>query len=221
MANAWFRTYAEFANDPKVQMMNEAHQRRLIMLFCFRCNGHVTLQDEEVTFQLRISPEEWQSTKAIFLARGFIDSDNNILNWDKRQYKSDSSVERVRRHRETKKQDDVTECNVTVTPQIQNRTDTEQIQKEEDLGRASSAPSAEPIKKIKSSRGTRLTRDWDLPAEWGNWAETQGMTREVVIRQCDHFKDYWIAKSGANATKMDWEATWRNWVRKHLEEYAK
>ena len=92
------------------------------MLFCLRCNGDVTLQDEEVTFQLRISDEEWQTTKALFVDRGFINSDNEVLNWDKRQFISDSSAERVSKHREKKKQ----ECNVTVTPPEQNRTYTEQ-----------------------------------------------------------------------------------------------
>lgn len=131
MSNSWFRMYAEFANDPKVQMMTEQYQRRLIMLLCTRCNGDVTLQDEEVAFQLRIGCVEWSETKADFIKRGFIDSGNKVLNWDKRQYRSDSSAERVRKHRDTKKQPDVTLCNVTETPpeQIQNRTDKEVVTK--------------------------------------------------------------------------------------------
>lgn len=125
MANQWFRLYAEFASDAKVQMLSESNQRRLLMLFCFRCNGDVTLQNEEVAFQLRISNDEWVTTKALFIAKGFINNDNKVLNWDKRQYKSDSSAERVSRHREKIKK----ECNVTVTPQNRTDTDTEQIQK--------------------------------------------------------------------------------------------
>ena len=112
MSNLWFRLYAEFLTDPKVQMMSEQNQRRLIMVLCLRCNGNVTLQDDEVSFQLRISNEEWQVTKDIFIEKGFIDKSNNVLNWDKRQFISDSSAERVARHRERKK----IACNVTVTP---------------------------------------------------------------------------------------------------------
>lgn len=119
MANPWFRMYAEFATDPKVQMLPEKEQRRLVMLFCLRCNGNETLQDEQVAFQLRISNEEWAASKAIFISKSFIDSDNEVLNWDKRQFVSDSSTERVAKYREKKKQ----ECNVSVTPP-----DTEQIQ---------------------------------------------------------------------------------------------
>ena len=147
MSNTWFRMYAEFANDPKVQMMSESFQRRLVMLFCFKCNVTVTLHDEEVTFLLRISNEEWRETKQVFIQKGFIDSDNNLLNWDKRQFVSDSSKGRVAAYRERKKAEktsgydastaeqqsgngDVTlpkrYSNAIDTEQIQNRTDTEQ-----------------------------------------------------------------------------------------------
>ena len=121
MANQWFRLYSEFAHDPKVQMLSEVNQRRLIMLFCIRCNGTVTLQDEQVAFQLRISMDEWLASKATFIDKNFINNDNEVLNWDKRQFVSDSSAERVAKHRERMKQS----SNVTVTPPEQNRTDTE------------------------------------------------------------------------------------------------
>lgn len=127
MANQWLRLYAEFANDPKIQMMSESNQRRYIMLLCIRCNGDVTLQDEEVAFQLRISNEEWATTKALFVSKSLITDDNKPAAWDKRQFASDSSAARVSKHRAKKK----AECNVTVTPQIQNRTDTDTEQKEQ------------------------------------------------------------------------------------------
>lgn len=117
MANQWFRLYAEFASDPKVQMMCEADQRRFVMLLCLRCsNGDVTLHDSEVAFQLRISDAEWAKSKAVFLQKNLIDEDNSPLAWDRRQFVSDSSAERVRRHRENKKKATKPPCNVTVTP---------------------------------------------------------------------------------------------------------
>ena len=110
MANQWFRVYAEFAHDPKVQMMSEAMQRRYIMLMCMRCsNALVTLHDDEVTFHLRISAEDWSETKALFIKKGFIDEQLNLLNWAKRQFKVDSSsssAERVAKHRAKKKSGD-------------------------------------------------------------------------------------------------------------------
>ncbi|MDY7537665.1 hypothetical protein QN372_00750 [Undibacterium sp. RTI2.1] len=126
----WFRLYGEFAADAKVQSMSESMQRRLIMLFCLRCsNALVTLHDDEIAFALRISDDDLAQTKVLFMRKGFVNEDWEILNWDRRQFKSDSSAERVRRSRakekEGKKQDE-TSCNVTVTPQNrteQNRTE--------------------------------------------------------------------------------------------------
>lgn len=100
----WFRLYHEFSTDIKVQMLSEAYQRRLIMLMCLRCsNGDVTLHETEVAFHMRIDLDEWLKTKASFIRQGFIDNDNKLINWNKRQFVSDSSAERVRKHREKKK----------------------------------------------------------------------------------------------------------------------
>lgn len=112
----WFRLYAEFCTDPKVQMMSEAMQRRLVMLFCIECgNGietfHVTERETSIAFALRLNDEEIRLTKAEFLRRGFIREDWTLRNWSSRQYVSDSSTERVRRHREAKKQAQGNECN--------------------------------------------------------------------------------------------------------------
>jgi hypothetical protein len=128
MAMPWFRMYAEFASDPKVQMMSEAMQRRLVMLFCMRCcDVTVTLRDDEIAFHLRVSESELAETKALFIAKGFIDSEWNVTNWEKRQFASDSSAERTRRYRDRKRDANVT-SHVTArdaVEQIQNRTDTE------------------------------------------------------------------------------------------------
>lgn len=121
----WFRLYAEFATDPKVQMLSETEQRRYIMLLCLRCsNGDVTLHDDEVAFQLRISTEEWLSTKQSLLSKCLITADSKPTAWDKRQFASDSSAERVAAHRERVKQS----CNVTVTPpETETETETEKV----------------------------------------------------------------------------------------------
>lgn len=106
MSNPWFRLYSEFSHDPKVQMMSEAMQRRYVMLMCMRCSNYiVTLHETEIAFQLRITETELAETKALFISKGFIDENWNLLNWEKRQFKSDSSRERVARHRAKKKEE--------------------------------------------------------------------------------------------------------------------
>lgn len=76
--------------------------------------------------------------------------------------------------------------------------------------------SQKPAAKPPASRGSRLSPDWQLPKSWGDWALQQrtDWTPEAVRKVAETFRDHWVAKAGANATKLDWEATWRNWVRK-------
>lgn len=66
---------------------------------------------------------------------------------------------------------------------------------------------------VQSGRGRRACR---LPAAFEpDWAFATGLgfgPAEATI-EFDKFRDYWTAKSGRNATKLDWAATWRNWMR--------
>jgi hypothetical protein len=65
------------------------------------------------------------------------------------------------------------------------------------------------------SRGERLSTDWQLPKSWREWARVNCFADDAAITgQASIFRDYWIAKPGAQAAKLDWEATWRNWCRK-------
>src|ERR1035441_6103457 len=136
LANAWFRLYSELAEDPKMQIMPETFQRRLIMHFCLRCRGQLlgTFRETEIAFHMRVSLEELAQTKQAFLDGGFIDNRWNLINWDARQYISDSSTERVRKYREGLKQSETflkqdETVSVTAPEQIQNRTETETEQK--------------------------------------------------------------------------------------------
>jgi hypothetical protein len=69
--------------------------------------------------------------------------------------------------------------------------------------------------KASAKRGSRLPDDWKLPKAWGQWAlaEFGGWTAETVRLEAAKFADYWHAKAGNDAAKLDWSATWRNWCR--------
>jgi len=66
------------------------------------------------------------------------------------------------------------------------------------------------------AHGSRLPDDWQLPKDWGDWAmgERPDLSAEDVRREASCFADYWHAKVGADARKADWQATWRNWIRR-------
>lgn len=133
----WFRYYDEALDDPKVQRLAPHLFKTWVNLLCLASKGNGTLpSNDDIAFRLRISAcDAAQQIDELILA-GLVDigPDGERIphNWEKRQYASDSSSERVRKHRETKKK---TECNVSgnvsVTPQIQNRT--EQNREEKDI----------------------------------------------------------------------------------------
>lgn len=198
----WFRMYGEFINDPKVQMLSEIDQRRYIMLLCIRCNEDVTLHDDIIVFQLRISSEEWKQTKQALINKNLIDKNNNITNWNKRQYISDTSNERVKKHRLNKKKQG---CNVTVTPSdTDTDTDTENII---------------PLNPPRDKKGCKfdfeihVTDEWYYEAKRISEEKGQRLSDKQIKFVMEQFADYWNGVSGAKANKKDWIATWRNWVR--------
>ena len=67
-------------------------------------------------------------------------------------------------------------------------------------------------KKEKKILGKRLASDSCLTKEWEDFCVK---TRPELqpTKTFDQFKDYWIAQAGQKGVKLDWFATWRNWVR--------
>lgn len=192
----WFRMYGEFATDPKVQMMSEAMQRRLIMLFCLECsNGietfHVTERETSIAFALRVTEEILAETKAVFLAKGFINDDWTLANWDKRQYVSDSSTARVRAHRDKKKK--------------------EAEERETRMKRSSNAPEQNRTEQKEHTHTAQtkfsLTDAWEPdPTTFTAVLFRNGMANQTFeADQLLEFRSYWISRPDDLKTQAQWE----------------
>lgn len=66
--------------------------------------------------------------------------------------------------------------------------------------------------KVKTQRGSRLPNDFLFPKEWADFCHQERPDLNIQ-KTFDSFKDFWISKPGAGGVKLNWEATWRNWVR--------
>lgn len=75
---------------------------------------------------------------------------------------------------------------------------------------SSSSTSSTSVIKEKKQRGSRLTQDFVLPNNWKDFCIQERPDLQPT-KIFDQFKDYWIASP--KGTKLDWFATWRNWVR--------
>jgi len=67
-------------------------------------------------------------------------------------------------------------------------------------------------RQTKQSRGTRLPADWKPSEEQIAFCKTERPDLHPVATG-DRFRDFWIAQAGSKGVKLDWDATWRNWVR--------
>jgi hypothetical protein len=211
MANPWFRLYSEFAHDPKVQMLSEAMQRRYVMLLCLRCSEVLeTLHETEIAFQLRLSTEELEQTKQLFISKNFIDKHWNLLNWDKRQFVSDSSTMRVAKHRNKKKQ--VSNVGETLQKRPSNAIDTDtdtdkkQIQIQSNKATSVAPPEGvsdsvwQEFKSLRKAKKAPITqRAIDAISSEANKA---GWTLEKALEEC--------VVRGWQAFKADWVATKAN-----------
>jgi hypothetical protein len=132
VSNPWFRLHADIIDDEKVGALAFSDRWFFVAVLCLKCDetldkykGHTL--DKKVAWKLRISVSEVEELKSRLRAEGLIDAEWQPVAWDKRQFKSDSSAERVARHRAKQKQQHSKmkrPCNVTVTaPDTETDTD--------------------------------------------------------------------------------------------------
>ena len=84
---------------------------------------------------------------------------------------------------------------------------------------APTAPAeAKPKRKV---TGTRLPDGW-FPSRTDANLRTEresGLTDRELQDALDNFRDYWAAQPGQRGRKADWDATWRNWVRRVSKQH--
>ena len=103
----------------------------------------------------------------------------------------------------------------------QFRTGGENRSQMEDGGwRMEEPPLSPPSAKSRSGgkRGTRLPTGFTVPPDWiahGHAArEKHRLPPANLELEAENFVAYWAAKSGKDATKLDWHATWLTWCRR-------
>jgi hypothetical protein len=76
---------------------------------------------------------------------------------------------------------------------------------------SSSSSSINNIDVAKAPKAQRLKIE-ELPKEWADFCkqERPDLKPDAIWNQ---FKDYWVSVPGQKGCKLDWLATWRNWVR--------
>ena len=68
-----------------------------------------------------------------------------------------------------------------------------------------------------ANRGTRIPQPFLVDQDMVVWAHEHAPDVDGK-RSTERFENYWLAKTGKDATKLDWLRTWRNWLLKDQEE---
>jgi hypothetical protein len=78
-----------------------------------------------------------------------------------------------------------------------------------------SLPTASARSRERDGRAARIPDNFEPSPELVAWAREKAPT----TGRADHeaFVDYWRGVPGAKGRKLDWAATWRNWMRKEHE----
>lgn len=126
-----------------------------------------------------------------------------------------SNAERQAKYRE--RQRELQESNESVTPVTDLEEKEKRTKKEKEPPISKEKPPKGGKKKSSSPRAARLPEGWVLPEDWGDWAVGEGMATEQVLREEEKFRDYWLGVGGEKSRKVNWEATWRNWIRRAME----
>lgn len=103
MAN-WFRFYDDAVNDPKIIELPDDLFRAWVNVLCIAAkNDGVLPEMKHVAVVLRVKPAKAAALVTRLVTVGLVDNHNGIFaphNWQGRQFKSDDSGPRVKKHRE-------------------------------------------------------------------------------------------------------------------------
>lgn len=206
-------------------LTTEEHGAYLLLLAAmWRRNGSVPDCDKDNARILGMTPAKWRKIKARLMdtISGFSAKDG-VITQEKLQKTWESTQEKIDKNRangakggrpKSRENKDLGKANGSVSV---NQTESiPEPNPEPEVKREAKASPKKP-----DSRGSRLSEDWALPKAWGEWAVDEGMDDLSVRREAERFRDYWVSVSGQRGVKANWQATWRNWVRKHLDEKPK
>jgi hypothetical protein len=225
--------YVDFLEDPKVLSLAFEDQRHFIGVLALKCSGVIDqecdgkMMDRIVAQKLWIDHSAIVEVKRRLIEVRLIDTLWQPMAWEKRQFVSDhdpTNAERQQRYKQRKQRKQNPLPNgpgnasgnasgnaevTTADTDTDTDTDTEtETEKERECDAASAAPPTP--KKLNVFRNTRLSPDWAIPDDWKNWAEQERPDLDIAAEGLC-FRDYWLGKG---TTHADWQATWRNWVRR-------
>jgi hypothetical protein len=199
----WWRAYDEAVDDPKLGLLTDRQHRAWFNLVCISSqNGGTLPAMPAVAFKLKLSIDKARSLVAELVTLKLFDIDPETRvcaphNWKGRQFQSDRDTTATERKRRQRDKENVTRdvTHMSRPPETETETETESR--------------VERARK----RGARLPEDWRPQIQDRSEACDRLGSSDAVDQELLKFHDYWKAQPGQRGVKLDWDATWRNWIR--------
>lgn len=181
----------------------------LLLMTMWRAGGTLPNDEKKLARFARLNATEWKKVRENIMEFFEVEGD------EIRQRRLKKELEFIR---DKKRKASESARSKWLKKQEADDADAEERISETDAHARVTTPTPTPIDKKKApsepKKGSRISDDFapDLDA-----AVTLGLRPEVAMIEAAKFKDYWKAAAGAKGVKLDWPATWRNWVRSALQ----
>lgn len=182
---------------------------RLLLDLIYMQGGRLPDDAKYISGLLGCSTRAWNNYRTALLSMGKISAENGIIS----NFRADKELESLtsfqdKQREKASKPRKNNELDLAAAQPKPSHTDT-------DTEREEREPNGSP-KKI--ARGSRIDDAWQLPKSWADEAVEKGLQLGMVMREAQRFKNYWLGVPGQKGVKLDWRATWRNWIDKRLDE---
>jgi len=208
----WFRLHAEAIDDDKLNLLAFEDRWHFVAIMCLKCQGVLDSRkhlDRRVAMKLGLQIKDADEVRRRLMELGLINKNWQPAKWNSRQYVSDNSTERVRKYRSKMERS----SNVSETPPDTD-TDTDTERDRDETKKPAKSPRQKAVKKQK--RAQKIPDDFEPTNQTLVWFGNEGLSIDHVAEH-HKFVDHWKANG---KTFIDWQAVWRNWMRR-ADEYAK
>jgi hypothetical protein len=211
----------DWLNDPALQACSWESQGIWINLLCRMHQGnpygYLTFpngkkyDDKDLMKALRLHHKTWQAAFKELSTNGVLRRDENGIFYSKRMVED----ERIRlvRAESGKQGGNPNLVNQTVKQKTTPSSSSSSSILKPNGFRERSAKAPPTPKATAKNRGTRLSEDWSPPPALAEWAKKERPDLDIALESAS-FRDYWTAKPGQDGLKLDWDATFRNWIRR-------
>lgn len=219
---AWFRFYAEALHDPKLQNLPDRSFKAWVNALCLACQLNSATGSigklGDIAFAFHETEDAVSSAFHPLVTLGMLTRDGetfHIAKWQKRQYKSDTSTNRVKRFRKRKR--NVTETVPdTDTDQIQIRSENPPVspsqkstqKKVNGLPHVFGHDEVKTAKRGDPAYDPELHESEILPGGWYDLAEKHGIKDDKIYKIWAKFKDTTPAPYPLNR--------WKGWINREF-----